>query len=363
MFWRAVFLLVGTTIGAGIFALPYAFLVSGPFWASLGLVFLAGVTFLLDFFYLKVITATPNDHQLPGYAHYWLGEKGKKLALITITLSSYGALLVYIILGGDFLALFFGQSKTTLHPLFFYLLGSWAVYRGLKTLTRVETLLTLALIFFALAIPLLGNHYFSPHHLSLPPQDPFFFYGPLFFALAGLAVIPEVEEVLRKNRPLLPAAIATGIAIPALVYLVFALGVLGISGPLTTADALSGLTNWSPSLVQAGALVGVLATFTSFISLTNVVKEVFYRDYHWQKKSALAAALLPPAIAIFFPLHFFLKIISFTGGVTIGLNGIIVCLMALKTKTGENKNFRWLLVLLIFFLSLGIGETLTDLIF
>jgi hypothetical protein len=189
------------------------------------------------------------------------------------------------------------------------------------------------------------------------PSNRLEFYGPILFALAGMGVIPEVEEVLRKKRRLLSRAIVIGTVLPALIYLIFSLGVVGISGATTTADTLTGLLVWSPTIVRLGAVLGVLTTFTSFISLANVVKEVFYRDLGQSKEAALFLSLAPVFLAVWIAPGWFLKIISLTGSLAIGLVGIIICLMAQKAValTTVKKWLVWLIAVVLLF---GVGQEL-----
>jgi len=352
MFFNAIFLLVGTTIGAGFFSLPYVFSLSGPLISVLGLIGLTAITLIINFFYAQTILKTKGDHQLPGYAKKWLGSKGQKLALLAITLSTSGALFAYIILGGDFLSLYLNQPPSIHHSLLFFLLGSIFVLRGVKSISKIEEVLTLVLVLLALAIPLSGIKFFEIENLKIVPTSRLAFYGPVLFSLSGLAVIPEIEEVVRNKRKLLTRVVILGTIIPAIVYLVFGLGVFLISGAATTADALSGLVAWSPELVKAGALIGILATFTSFISLSNVLKEVFYRDVKLSPKLATLLALVPSFVATFASSRWFLQVISLTGSITIGLSGIVVCLISLKAN-GEKSWHKPVLYVAILILLLG----------
>ena len=354
MFFKAVFMLVGTTIGAGFFALPYVFSLSGPTVSIIGLIVLTAVTLTLNLFYTRTILKTKGDHQLPGYAKHWLGKKGKRLALLAITLSTSGALFAYVILGGDFLSLYFNQRPSIFHPLLFFLLGSVFILRGIRSISKVEEYLTLALVILAIGIPLSGIEFFQFENLEIVPTSRLAFYGPVLFSLSGLAVIPEVEEILRKKRHLLSKVVFLGTIIPAVVYLIFGLGVFLISGAATTVDALSGLIGWSPKLVKIGALVGILATFTSFLSLGNVLKEVFYRDLKVSSRTASHLALLPAFLAVFASTGWFLEIISLTGSITIGFTGVVVCAVSLRAN-GERAWQKVVLYLVSLFLIVGMA--------
>jgi len=352
-FFKAVFLLTGTIIGAGIFALPYSFLLSG-FWPSVfGLLALGLLTLILNLFYSRVILKTDGDHQLGGYTKIYFGERWGRLASLAIIFSTTGALFAYIILGGQFFSLIFGQSQNLIYRLLFFCLGATFFLRDFKTLSQINSILTIFLIALALAFPIFGFKFFNWDNLMIPGTKIFAFYGPVLFAFSGTAVIPEVEEVLRTKHKFLNLAVVMGTLIPIIIYFLFGFGVLAISGGFTTVDALSGLLAWSPTLVRIGAGIGLLACLTYFISLGNVLKELFYRDFNWPENWSLFIALVIPFLAVFFNLGFFLKIISLTGTFAVGLTGIIIC--CLFWRLHQNFLARFLALSLIFVLILGMA--------
>jgi len=346
---KAVFLLVGTIVGAGIFSLPYAFSQSGVIFSLWGLIALTAVTLTVNLFYLRIITATKQDHQLPGYGQRYLGKSGKVWGTAAVLLSSWGALLAYVILGGDFLSLLGGGGRVTWYSAVYWLAGSVCFWRGVRAIACWEKWLTLLLLILAVMLPLGGISFWQRENLVLVGHRPLAFYGPLLFALSGMGVIPEVEELLRSQRQLLPRVILWGSLLPALLYLIFAFGIWGISGKKTTPDALGGLQNWSFALVKLGAAVGFLATFTSFLSLTNVVKEVFFRDLGWLEKQAKVVAIALPLPAVFFSLDYFLPLISLTGALAIGGGGLLVLLIFGRhfARSRVEKLLVWLVGLIL----------------
>lgn len=350
-FFQAVFLLVGTVIGAGIFSLPFAFMRSGWLLSLLGLIGLTLVSLIINLFYARVIVGSPGDHQLPGYAKKYLGTGGKWLGFFCIFFSAWGAMLAYVILGGDFLGLLFGHSPGILLSLLFWSWGSFFVWGGIKTISVIESWLTATLIGVCLLVPILGLPFFSQQNIVLKESSSFAFYGPVLFSLSGLGVIPEVEEILRKKRFLLPRAIGLGMIISAVVYFVFGFGILGISGAATTTDALTGLISFSPFLTKIGALCGALATFTSFLSLGNVLREMFFRDLRWSLKTSQFISVTLCLPAVFLTLTYFLPIISLTGSLAIGSGSLLVLIIFFKRFA--NQLSEKLLALIVGLLLLG----------
>ncbi len=349
LFFNAVFLLAGAIIGAGVFALPYVFSRSGFLPSLVGVLFLGALMTVLNLFYCQIILKTKGDHQLPGYVKKYLGEKTAKLAVLAMLISINGALLAYVILGGDFLALSFGQLAASFYNLCFYVLGIWFFWRGFKFLTKIEFWLTVGLIVLMIAIPISLTGFIHAENYVLITSKPLFFWGTALFALTGFSVIPEVEEILCKKRHLLIPTVIVGSLIPIILYFAFGFSVWGVSGAMTTADALSGLVTFFPSLIRFGAVVGLLALMTSFLALTNVAKEVYFRDLKFKEKKAKFLAVLPSFFGVFLSIEGFIKIISFTGAVGLVISGSLICLMFAKLQ----PRFKWLAWLVSLFFILG----------
>ncbi len=327
-FLQATAALVGTAIGAGILGIPYAILQSGVL-VGLGYLFLlAGVVLVLNLMYGEAILRTDGDHQLAGYAKIYLGTGGEVAATIATFVGIYGALLAYIIKGGEFLGFIFGADPF-IFSLLFAALGSLLVLIGLNILSDVEIFLTFGIVCLVILLVAVAHssisiaNYFplavnNLHFLLLP-------YGVILFALHGASVLPEVEEILRSDHHLLKKAIFFGTLTPAVLYLIFALTVLGISGSFTSDDAFTGLVSFLPDWVSiAGALLAVLAMGTSFLTLGYVLRETYYRDWGMDKRAAWALACLLPVVLYFLSSQNFIQVLGTTGAITGSLTGIIV---------------------------------------
>ena len=344
-FFKASFLLIGTIIGAGVFALPYAFSQSGFLPSVLGLVFLGFVSMGLNLLYSRVIVNSNKDRQLPGYANTHLGRFWGAIALLTSLLSFAGALLAYVILSREFLSLALGQLPRPLYSFWFYILCLVLFWRGFKSLIRVETILVSLLIAAIVFIPVSSIRFISFDNYSLFGNRPLFFWGPVLFALTGFSVIPEVEEVLRKKRFLLGRAIVFGSLLSVFLYFIFGFGIWGASGPMTTVDGLSGLAYFTPFVVRFGAMIGLLSLATSFLSLANVGKEIYFRDLKLGENLSKALAILPPLAGVFLPIGGFIILVSLVGTISSVISGGLICFMAYRL--GPKLRFWAALVFLV----------------
>lgn len=324
-------------MGAGTFGIPYVMTQSG---FGLGFFYLALIFFAVlsvHLFYGEIILRTDQPHRLVGYAEKYLGNGVKKIVTFTILIEYYGALLVYLILGGEFLKIIFGRwfgGSEFIWVIIFFLLGTAAILCRLKTIARSEFFMTLLLLATVAVLlikgaPLINFHYFR----GIDLKNFFLPYGVILFAMAGAAAIPEMRQILKGQERKLKTAIFWGTLIPAVVYLLFAFVVVGVTGSQTTTDAISGLVprlgEW---VVGLGAVFGILAVVTSYIVLGLSLKNIFNQDYKIAGSVSYLLVCLVPLIAYFLGLNNFILIIGLVGAVASGLDGILTVLIYRRAK-------------------------------
>ncbi len=359
-FWQGVLLLVGTIIGVGVFSLPYSFAQSGWGVSLFGLLFLALLVTVLNLFYCQVILDNHDDCQLVGYVRQYLGPFWQKVAFISLVFSLTGVMIAYVILGGEFLALVFGQPSGFFYPVWFLLIVAFLFFRDYKSLISTASFFSIILLILFIIFPIFILKYVDLKQISFIGRQPFFFWGPSLLALSGFSAIPEVEEILRKSnqRQKLHKAVIIGTWLPVLVYIIFSLSVYGISGVYTTADGLSGLVHLAPYLVRIAAGIGLLALFTSFLSLANVVKETYYRDLGINENLSKVYALIPSIIGLFLILDQFANIISFVGVFGIAVTNSLICFLFAQIK----KDKKWFALLVSLFFVSGVAAKIIEMI-
>lgn len=341
--WKAAAVLSGTTIGAGIFGIPYVVSKIGFVAGIIYLLVLGCVVLLLNLIYGEVILRTPGDHQMGGYVRIYLGKEKEILSIVntfSFFISIYGALLVYLIKIGDFLALIFGGGNSILFSSLFFIFGSLVVYFGLRTISRLEFLIVAILAFSILLIAIMNLKEISWANLQSINLSHFLLpYGVILFALNGSSVIPEMEEILRKQPKKLKRTVIIGSAIPLFIYLVFTLLIVGICGPQTSEDSLSSLLRFLPGwTVKISAFLGILAMASSFLTLSYVLKESWFRDYKVSRARAFTLSCFPAFLLFLLGARSFIDVLEFSGAVSVGLSGILILLMFKKARAiGKRK--------------------------
>ncbi|RJQ14526.1 hypothetical protein C4553_00415 [Candidatus Parcubacteria bacterium] len=341
-FLVAVATLFGTTIGAGIFALPYVITKAGWIIGLLYFTVFGFIITVLQLMYGEVILRTKENHRLPGYTKKYLGPVWEKIVLMVEILGSYGGLLVYLILGGNFLFLVLGPligGSFGLYVFLFWIVFSLWVIRGLKLVANIELALDGLLILILLGIVIFGLPKFSLDNLNALSLREFLLpYGVILFALSGAIAIPEMKDELAHKKQLLKHAIILGTVLAMIISLAFGLAVAGVSGSETTPDALSGLRNFfGAGFVQWVALFGLLAIATSFLVAGVYLKDLLHFDLNFDKKLAGLLVVIVPMIAFGLNIGSFVGIIGFLGAVTVALSSIIIIFIF---KTAKNKGDR-----------------------
>ena len=160
-------------------------------------------------------------------------------------------------------------------------------------------------------------------------------------------MIPEVEEMLAGRKRLLKKIIPVSILIPILVYLFFIYLILGITGGQTTESALVGLKDFfGDGIIGLALLFGIVTTFTSFIALGLTLKKIFWYDLKIEKNIAGAITCFLPLLLFLIGIKQFIPVISFVGGVMLGIDGILILLMYRKVNP---RNILALFLFLVLF--------------
>jgi len=358
-FLYALAVYVGTIMGVGLFGLPFVGAKSGYIVLLLYLIIVAALVITINTFYAEIATKTKGLHRLPGYAEQYLGRIGKQIAFIVKILAIFGALLAYLIIGGQFLANLFGGSEI-LYTFIFFVLGALLIWKDKKSIGPVE--LVMLFIFFITILFLFATglpEIKIKNLTTLNTANLFVPYGVILFSLWGASIVPEIKEELHSDFKKIKKVIKTGIFICAAVYILFSLLVIGVSGINTTEEAISSLEgSLGQWVLSIGYIFGIIATFTSFIALGLTVKKLFWFDYKLPKKLGWFLACFIPIGLFIVGLRSFIDVIGLTGAVMLGIDGILVVLIYLKLKKKESSTklskLRFVGGSLILLLSVGV---------
>ena len=327
-------LLVGTIIGAGIFSLPFIFTKAGIGISLAYLAFLTAIAAIIHLMYADIIIRTAEDHhhRFPGYAKMYLGKNIGLFANFVIFSALFLTLTIYLVLSASFMNLLAPEMPQMAKIILFWSLGSMAVFLTIKKAAVFEsatTVITVAMVFlififgfFAGPEKLFSLSFAHPAMIFLP-------FGPILFSLLGEAAIPACVVYCRKENlepKKVKKIITLGTIIPALFYLIFVFGILGLSGNVTE-DAVSGLIGHAPNIILVAlGIMGFVSLWDSYSAIGTEIKKTL--EYEWKipQLTVNSIIILLPLILYFFGLKNFLELVSLVGGILYGFWGLLVVL-------------------------------------
>lgn len=337
-FWAATATLVGSIVGVGVFGIPFVFSKAGFGLGFLFLVFIGATVIIVNLLYGEIVLRTHQRHQFVGYVRKYLGPFAHWVNLFNFWVAVFGATTAIMIINGEFLARMLAIVGLQISPVtattIFVVGAGMLVYRGLKTVSRVDFFMMLLFVFVVLLIGLSGAQFIKPSNFSLASVSDWFLpFGIILFSLQGIQGIPLTREVLIGSEQKLRSAIALGTAIPILLYLLFAIFVVGISGSSTSVDAISGLSNFlGPGIVFMGALFGFLTSGTIFLSIGVAFKESLWQDFGLHKKFSFLLLLIPAYVLFLAGVRNFIGLMGLVGGVAVSVDFILLIMVYVKAK-------------------------------
>ena len=344
-FFYAVSILAGTMIGAGLFALPHITTEVGIGVILAYFLVLGFISIAIHHFFGDLALKTKDDVRLPTFADIHLGSWAKKLTTCTGIIGLSGSILAYIILGGEFLSGLFGESLgggSFEYSLLYWAVGAAFIYFGIKAIEKLEFVGIAGFILTLFLILIRGWGDIDPGIVLEIGDgfqgDLFLPYGAILFSLWGAALIPEVEEVLTGEKHKLKWVAPVGVGLAILIYLFFIFIIVGITGANTSEEAILGLMGQLDNGVIGLALVfGLLATFTSFVTLGLTLKKILWFDLGLPEKASWAIVTFGPISAFLIGIDNYIQVITFVGTMLLAIDATLITIMYQKYKPAKYK--------------------------
>ncbi|MEZ8608529.1 aromatic amino acid transport family protein [Vibrio sp. 10N.239.311.G01] len=323
-------IIAGTTIGAGMLALPLA---SAGIGFSTSLFLMLGLWALMAFTALLMVELhqfVESDATLHTLAHTILGTKGKWIASFAVMFLFYALCAAYIAGGGaqfnqriaDIAGIELNGQVTTL---LFTLLVAGVVTIGTHSVDKVNRVLFgLKLVAMVLVLSFLAPNITSQYLLSMPLQQGLIVAAiPVVFTSFGFhGSIPSIVRYLDGDVRSLRKVMIVGSALPLVIYIFWqgvTLGVISQEQLLSDTSLGALLVSLSQTVHQSNlsVIVGVfadLALLTSFIGVSLGLFE-FMGDSLSKKlgnakrvKTAAITFLPPLGFALFYPQGFIMAL-------------------------------------------------------
>ena len=327
-------LVAGTTIGAGMLAMPITS-------ASMGFGFTVALLFILwlllsfsALLFIEVYQTARIDAGLATLAEQYFGRFGRIISTVALLIFMYAILAAYVTGGGSLISGLLpifndsGSANQIGILLFTVVLGSFVVI-GTSSVDAVNRLFFFSKIVIFLFVLMMMLPRVSVDNLMAMPINHALVLSaaPVFFTSFGFhVVIPSIVKYLEGAVKRLKIAIIAGTGIPLIAYLLWQLSTHGVLSQnqfmqiLQQDPTLNGLVNatreitGSAVLSEAVRLFSSLALITSFLgvslSLFDCLKDLLNRVKVRSNRASLGfLTFLPPLIfALFYPEGFIMAL-------------------------------------------------------
>ncbi|MBP6344536.1 MAG: amino acid permease [Neisseriaceae bacterium] len=318
-------IIAGTTIGAGMLALPLASAGIG-FWPAT--LIMCGIWLLMTYtamLMLEVHQHAPVDATLHTLAHQFLGKKGRYLATFAVLFLFYALCAAYIAGGGsqfnDKINAWFNVQQHTWGTVFFTVVVALVVSIGTHSVDIVNRVLfTLKIIALVIMLSLLLPHVQAENLMAMPLQQGLLISSlPVIFTSFGFhGSIPSVVQYVGKDIKALRKIMIFGSALPLMVYLLWQVAIQGI---FTQAELFGspGLSQFmsaisqslqTPMVNKAVTVFADLALATSFLGVSlglfDFIADSLNRNRSGSHRLQVALITFVPPLgfALFYPQGF-----------------------------------------------------------
>ncbi|MEK9154528.1 MAG: aromatic amino acid transport family protein [Patescibacteria group bacterium] len=335
-------LLAGTIIGAGIFALPYAFNQSGLLLGFFYLIFLTIVMILMHLMYADIIARTPKNHRFAGYAKTYLGNAGFYFGILMTIIGAIFSLVAYLVLSVSFINLITPDALDNYRVLIFWFLGSITFFLNISKISAFELFTEMPLFLVILLMLFWGLTDFNITTQSIFGESGkiFFPFGIILFSLAGRVAIPAVLGYFRNNgqsAALAKKPIILGTILPAIIYALFIVAALSLVDDISP-DVVSSLKGIFPTwALFALVLAGAFSLWSTYIVVGRDVKKSLEHDLNINSFLSTLIVSISALLLYFAGFNNFISLIELVGGVFIGLEGIFIILMWKKASKIESS--------------------------
>jgi tyrosine-specific transport protein len=315
-----ILLIVGTSIGAGMLALPLTTASLGFFGSVALLLACWAVMTYAAFLVLEVNLWMPQNSNLITMAKTTLGRPGLIVAWISTVALLYSILCAYISGGSDLMHhLIVKQAydlPVSVSAILFTLIFGGVIYLGMRAVDYVNRFMMFIklasyILLIVLLTPLISVDYLKATELSHFKWMIAIMVSMTSFGYAN--IIPSLRIYFQSDVVKLKRAIFIGSLIPLICYVFWdavIMGVIPIDKPLqSTSDLVSALTNMaaSSSVAISVKTFTSICVVTSFLgvglSLTDFLADGLHLSNEGSAKILITLlAFLPPLIvALFFP--------------------------------------------------------------
>lgn len=355
-----ILLIAGTSIGAGMLALPVLTATAGFAPSILLFISVWLGTLFTALLVLEVNLWFKEDVNLISMARFTLGKFGQTLTWIFYLLLLYSLTAAYLAGSGTTIAcqlkaLFNVSLKSYLEPLPLLFIFAFFVYFGTKPADFLNRfcMVILVICYFGLIstvvphtdLELIKDYNFSYMFISIPVVVTSFGFH---------VIIPVLTTYLKQDVKALKKAIWIGSFIPLLVYVLWEFVILSVVpldgefGLTTVCKQGSMVTESLANILNNGLITTFASTFSFFailtsflgvsLSLASFLKDGFkIKENYLGKFFIVLLTFGPPLLFVFFYPRGFVLALMWAGIIVAFLHGILPALMVFKGRKQQRQ--------------------------
>lgn len=363
-----VLLIVGTSIGGGMLALPVSTAEAGIS-TSIAMMIVCWLIMTAGaFLILEVNLRLPAGSNMVSMAKSTFGLPGQMITWVAYLVLLYSLLAGYISGGSDVLNGILHQSHIDLpvwlSAVLFTALFSFVVYSGIRAVDYVNR----GLMFGKLGVYLLLVLIISPYiHLpSMQNGSAHAVIGSLMILMSSFgfaSIVPSLREYFNDDVKTLRRVILLGSFIPLVCYILWNIVIMGALQQNGRQDvlislahsehAISGLTNALTTALHSKWITGFFSFFTSICMITaflGVSLGLFdfladglnLKKKGHQGKTTLLLTFLPPLLIVLFNPGIYLSALGYAGVCCVILLLLMPALMAWRARKIATFESTWI---------------------
>lgn len=359
-----ILLIIGTSIGGGMLALPIANAAAGFWESTLFLIFCWLIMTAGAFYLLEANLYLPRGKNMISMAASTLGPVGKiitwlcYLALLEMLLSAYisGGSDVF----GSIVAKWGVTLPAKLMPILFTMFFGLVVYSGIKSVDYFNRFLMFGKLGVYLLLVILITPYVDSSHFEIGDVSAITGVLMLFITSFGFAIIiPNLREYFDGDLHALRKVIIIGSLIPLICYIAWDAIIMGaieregshgLLALLQSSHATSGLVSALENTINNPWITKLFSFFTSISMLTaflgvSLALIDFLADGIGIKKQGIAGSglfcltFLPPLFLVLILPGIYISALKYAGYLCVILLIVLPTLMTMAGRKHFKANF------------------------
>jgi tyrosine-specific transport protein len=380
-FLGGILLIVGTSLGGGMLALPVGMASSGFFYTIISLIICWVVMTVCAFYILEVNLYLPQGANMLSMAERTLGRPGKIVTGITYLFLLYSLLCAYVDGGSDvfesLLRLIDWQLPPLISTSLYIIIFASIVYTGMRNVDKVNSLLMyIKLIVFLALIYLIFPH-ININHYTGGDLHKLKGASMLIITSFGFAIIvPSLREYFNDDIKQLKKVILCGSFFPLICYLSWVTAIMGtipangnhgLIQLLSSTHQTSGLAEVIEDAIHNQTITNLFRFFssismlTAFLGVSLCLFDFLADSLHLKRKGLPGLGLLilvnlPPYLITLYSPGLYISAFEYAGLICVILLILLPALMAYRGRyqLQLSSNFktpgnRPLMVFVIFF--------------